>query len=70
MFPLSQTGGPGSCRLAPGAPLTESEREEGPVSQCYTGGVKHRHLSTPEIFRIFQQRGFDLGAFDMGKRRE
>lgn len=63
---LSQTGGPGLCRWAPGAPLTESEREEGPSSLHYTGGVKHSHLSTPEIFRFFQRRCFDLGAIGMG----
>lgn len=69
MFPLSQTGGPGLCRRAPGAPLTESEREEGPVSRRYTGGVKHSPLSTPEIFRFFQRLRFDLTAIDKGKRR-
>lgn len=53
-----------------GPPLTESEREEGPVSQRYTGGVKRSPLSTPEIFRFFQRRRFDLAAIDKGKRRE
>lgn len=70
MLPLSQTGGPGLCRQAPGALLTESEREEGPVSQCYTGGVKRSPLSSPEIFRFFQRRHFDLAAIDKGKRSE
>lgn len=50
--------------------LTESEREVGPVSQCYTGGVKHSPISAPEIFRFFQRRRFDLAAIDKGKRRE
>lgn len=66
VFPLSQTGGPGLCRRAPGAPLTESEREEGPVSRRYTGGVKRSPLSTPEIFRFFQRLRFDLAAIDKG----
>lgn len=70
MFPVSQTGGPGLCRRALGAPVTESEQEEGPVSQRYTGGVKRSPLSTPEIFRFFQRRRFDLAAIDKGKRRE
>lgn len=52
---------------APGAPLTESEREEGPVSQRYTGGVKRSPLSTPEIFRFFQRRRFDLACDRQGK---
>lgn len=69
VFSLSQTGGPGLCRRAPGAPLTESEREEGPVSRRYTGGVKRSPLSTPEIFRFFQRLRFDLTAIDKGKRR-
>lgn len=50
-----------------GPPLTESEREEGRVSQRYTGGVKRSPLSTPEIFRFFQRRRFDLTAIDRGK---
>lgn len=66
----SQTGGPGLCRRAPGAPLTASEREEGPISQHYTGGVKRSPLSTPEIFRFFQRRLFDLAAIDKGKTGE
>lgn len=37
--PVYVAGPPG------GAPLTESEREEGPVSQRHTGGVKRSHLS-------------------------
>lgn len=65
----SQTGGPGLCRRAPEAPLTESEREEGPVSQHYTGGVKRSPLSAPEIFRFFQRRRFDLAAIDRGKKK-
>lgn len=54
----------------PGAPLTESEREEGPVSRHYTGGVKRSPLSTPEIFRFFQRRRFDLAAIDRGKKKK
>lgn len=64
----SQTGGPGLCRCAPRAPLNESEQEEGPFSQHYTGGVKHSTLSTPEIFRFFQQHPFDLSAINKGKK--
>lgn len=63
----SQTGGPGLCHRAPGAPLTEPEREEGPVSWHRAGGVKRSRLSTPEIFRFFQRRGFDLPAIDGGE---
>lgn len=63
-YSYSQTGGPGLCRRAPGGPLTESEREEGPISWHYTGGAKSSRLSAPEIFRFFQRRRFDLAAID------
>lgn len=56
------------CHRAPGAPLTVSEREEGPISWHYTGGVKRSRLSAPEIFRFFQQRRFDLVAIDKGEK--
>lgn len=65
-YSYSQTGGPGLCHRAPRAPPTESEREEGPISWHYTGGVKRSRLSAPEIFRFFQQRRFDLVAIDKG----
>lgn len=69
-YSYSQTGGPGLCHRAPGAALTVSEREEGPISWHYTGGVKRSRLSAPEIFRFFQQRRFDLVAIDKGKKTE
>lgn len=68
-YSYSQTGGPGLCHRAPGAPLTASEREEGPISWHYTGGVKRSRLSAPEIFRFFQQRRFDLVAIDKGEKK-
>lgn len=69
-YSYSQTGGPGLCHRAPGAPPTESEREEGPISWHYTGGVKRSRLSAPEIFRFFQQRRFDLVAIDKGGEKK
>lgn len=56
------------CHRAPGAPLTESEREEGPISWHYTGGVKRSRLAAPEIFRFFQRRRFDLAANRQGEK--
>lgn len=71
----SKTGGPGFFlsflrRRAPGGLANWVWARGGTRLSGYTGGVKCSPLSTPEIFRFFQQCRFDLAAIDMGKRRE